>query len=170
MAHLLHGRGLKQLVIWCRDRLAFLERGNLELYRYWVDTIEPTLPGISSDVALGRVTVALGARRIEDLSETLTSIERQTHPDSCLVISVPPSEFGRASSLVTSMSVKVVTGSETSTEEHLMLLALRAAETEYGLTAIRHNYRCVYWFAAIQTEPGDNRSRREVPQDQNRHF
>ena len=137
MAHLLQGRGIKQLLIWCRDQLAFSERGNRDLYRYWVDFVEPTLPAVVSNGGdLGRVTVALGACRIEDASETLTSIERQTHPDFRLLISVPPSEFDRASSLVTSTNMQVLAGPQTTSEEDLMLFALRTAETEYGLSLL----------------------------------
>ena len=48
VAHLRDGRGPGQLLIWCRDQVAFLERGRADLYQQWVDAVEPRLPAVNT--------------------------------------------------------------------------------------------------------------------------
>ena len=136
LAHLGKSGGIEQFGIWCHDRLALLDRRDLALYRQWQQEVEPGLPRTSHPAAPSGVTVVLGARQLRDASETLKSLDTQANSACRLLLVVPPSEWEHASSLVSSMKLTLLAGSEENDPEQLILSALAGVESEYVLTLL----------------------------------
>ena len=136
LSHVGPGGGIEQFGIWCHDRLALLERQDVDLYRQWRERVEPGLPGAPAPAASEGVTVVLGTRRLEAVAETLKSLDIPANSACRLLLVVPPSELEPASSLVSSMKLTLLAGSQESDPEQLVLSALAGVESDYVLTLL----------------------------------